>query len=363
MNRLGYFRAAAAITLACALLLAGCTALPRADEVRTFRAQYPGGAVPAGADGRARFREIFCGLAARPGTAAAGELECGQLLWRLGDEPAPEPAPAPPPDLPSGLQVFVVSGAFGDCRLEDMFPYGDEIERLAAAGVPIRAVKVSGRSGSGANARQIAAAIRAAGTGDQRLVLLGYSKGAVDILQFLVDEPELAQHVAAVVSVAGPIFGSPLAEKADWWYRTFLERSFGSFCDPGDAGVIASLLPATRRQWLAEHPLPGHVRYFSIAAFPTREHLSRGLKPSWRILAGSDRFNDGQVLARDAVIPGSTLLGYLAADHWDVAISLDKQLPVLSARPSQRQFPRAELLQAMLAFVGESLAADSASPP
>ena len=36
----------------------------------------------------------------------------------------------------------------------------------------------------------------------ERLILLGYSKGATDILYFLVDYPELAKKVTAVMSVA-----------------------------------------------------------------------------------------------------------------------------------------------------------------
>src|SRR5512147_1959702 len=108
---------------------------------------------------------------------------------------------------------------------------------------------VSGRSSAEHNARQLAEAVRAAGIGaGDRIVLIGYSKGAVDILQFLSDFPELGQQVVAVVSVAGAIFGSPLASTADWWYRTLFAKSFSTRCDPGDGLVISSLLPETRRR-------------------------------------------------------------------------------------------------------------------
>jgi hypothetical protein len=72
-------------------------------------------------------------------------------------------------------------------------------------------------------------------------------------------------------------------------------------------------------------------------------------------LAGDDRRNHGQVLVEDAVTPGSTLLGYVDADFWDIAISIDRQMPHLSARKSPRQFPRPVLLDAMLLYVSESL--------
>ena len=45
------------------------------------------------------------------------------------------------------------------------------------------------------------------------------------------------------------------------------------------------------------------------------------------LLASTDTRNDGQVLIGDALIPGSTLLGYVNADHWDVAIAVERQMP------------------------------------
>jgi hypothetical protein len=280
---------------------------------------------------------------------------CNDLLWALNDEPAPSVHASPLPELASDLRVFVVSGAFGDCRGLDTIPFGDGIQHLTSRGVRIQALMVSGRSGTEHNSRQIAEAIRTAGLAPRdRIVLIGYSKGAVDILQFLADFPQLGQQVVGVVSVAGAIFGSPLASKADWSYRTLFSGAFSEKCDPGDGLVTRSLLPDTRRQWLEDHPLPGHVAYFSLAAFTTAEHLSEALKPTWRLLAGDDLRNDGQVRIEDAVIPGSTLLGYVNADHWDIAIAIERQMPHLASRASPRTFPRSTLLEAMLMYVSES---------
>ena len=346
----------------CGLLIAlwslsGCASLPGSAELRDSVSAYPGGSVPAAQDGRARFREIFCPLVAPGGGQPYDAADCDSLLWRLKDEPAPSTRAAVPPEPASDLRTFVVNGAFGDCRELDTIPFADEIQRLASQGNHIQAVMVSGRSSTGHNARQLAEAIRASGlAAGERIVLIGYSKGAIDILQFLIDYPQLGQQVVAVVSVAGAIFGSPLADKADWSYRTLFANSFSGVCEPGDGMVINSLLPDTRRQWLEQHPLPAQVAYFSLAAFPTGDHLSHGLKVPWRILADSDRRNDGELLVGDAVIPGSTLLGYVNADHWDIAIEIDRQMPHLSGRKSPRVFPRSELLDAILLYVSESLA-------
>jgi hypothetical protein len=265
--------------------------------------------------------------------------------------------------LPTEYRIFVVTGALGDCHYADLVPFGQEIARLAGGGLRIEVITVGGRSSAGHNASQVAGALRAAGLrDDERVILLGYSKGAVDILQFLVDEPALARAVAAVVSVAGPIYGSPLADTGAWWYRHFLRNAFASTCAPGDGGVIDSLRPAERSAWMQSHPLPPHVKLFSIAAFTTEAHLSRGLKLTWEMLGGPARRNDGQVLASDAIIPSSVLLGFVNADHWDVALPLERRFPRLAARADGRQYPRDALFDAVLMYVAESLPAGSASP-
>jgi pimeloyl-ACP methyl ester carboxylesterase len=331
--------------------------MPDSQQLRATVAPYPGEPLPGTRDGRARYRQIFCEMAAPAAESGARESGCDDLLWRLQDEGAPATDSLSLPALAQRLQIFVVSGAFSDCREPATVPFEDAITRLSAQGVRIRPVMVSGRSGAAHNARQIADAIAGAGIADDdRVVLVGYSKGAVDALQFLVDFPEQVQHVAAVLSVAGAIRGSPLAEQGDWWYRTFLERAFAGTCDPGDGQVMQSLLPSTRKAWLADHPLPSDVTYYSLAAFTTGEYISHGLKPAWRVLNRQDPRNDGQILAGDAIIPGSTVLGFVNADHWDLAIALEQQMPYLSARTSDRHLPRSELLEAALLFISEQLA-------
>lgn len=341
--------------IACAsLLVTACTALPAADEFVKSAAPSAADPLPAVRDGRSRYRQIYCELAGAQFATGLGPARCEDALWRLADEP--RGAPVAMPQIAPDLHVLVVGGAFSDCRSPPAIAFETAIERLGVQGMRIRAIPVSGRSGPQSNARLIAEAVGAEDVGpDQRVVLVGYSKGAVDVLQFLVDFPGLRPRIAAVVSVAGAIRGSPLAERGEWFYRAFLEESFAGMCDPGDGQVMESLRPAVRDAWLEAHPLPSDVRYYSLVAFPTAEHLGRGLAVTWKMLARYDRRNDGQVVAGDAVIPGSTLLGYVNADHWDVALEPDRQVPVLSTRPTKRVLPRAELLEAALRLLSDDL--------
>jgi len=337
-----------------ALLLSnGCTSVPQYEEFQATKAVLPAPAAGVTADGRAHFRDIFCTLAKNHGVSPEQRGNaCERLLWRLEDE-SPLQTSGLLPSLNPALQVFVVGGAFSDCFGPASIAYRDTIARLAGEGYPVGEVAISGRSSAEHNAKMIADGLTSATDGP--IVLLGYSKGAVDILRFLADYPEQARRVVAVVSVAGPILGSEVAEQGNWAYDTFLTGIFADRCDPGDGGVLDSLLPLVRRDWLKSHPLPDTVRFYTLLAFATREHIARALWPSWEILAASDPRNDGQLTISEGTWPGSTLLGYANADHWGVAIDIEEELDFLADRPDDTRYPRGALFEAVLRYVSEDL--------
>ena len=284
------------------------------------------------------------------------DASCGRWLWRLPDEPDSRSADAGAVMSPRDLALFIVTGAFSECVGDDARPYIVGADRLRADGAYVETIMVGGRSGTASNARQIAAAIeRARVSSERRIIVIGYSKGALDALRFLVDFPALAAQVDAVVSVAGPIYGSPLAEMAEAPYGRLLAKLPYDKCPPGDAEVIQSLDPTVATQWLATNPLPTRVRYYSITGFTTRERMARSLVPTWKILNRTDVRNDGQVVAADAVIPGSTLLGYANADHWGIAESIEEVRTFLAARPDPTPFPLEPLLRSIVLFVSDDL--------
>ena len=124
--------------------------------------------------------------------------------------------------------------------------------------------------------------------------------------------------------------------------------------------MVDSLGTDVRSEWLAENVLPKHIRYYSLVAFTTREHMARGLVPSWESLLQDSRRNDGQLLPVHAMLPASSLLGYLNADHWAVAMELEKEHGVIADRQDPAPFPRTALLSSILRTVGEDLALDNA---
>jgi hypothetical protein len=363
MNRIA--AAARGLLFATALGLAGCAAAPEPTEVLTAPLQLQSLAgAPRVVDGRAAFRSAFCSVLRAEGMVPPGDPTCDRWLWRLSDEPAGDADRPVPQASPPLLDVLIVTGAFSECVGETSRPFSTGAARLREAGARVRTIVVGGRSGTIHNARQIADALTASQIEDERnTILIGYSKGGLDILRFLVDFPDLAARVDAVVGVASPVFGTPLANLAEPAYAALVARLPHDKCPPGDGGVMASLRPEAASGWLAANPLPAGVRFYSLAAFTTREHVARALVPFWKHLGGTDVRNDGQVVASDAVIPGSTLLGYANADHWGVAQSIEVEHPVLAAREDPGLFPLEQLFIAMAAFIADDLAQHAQGEP
>lgn len=98
----------------------------------------------------------------------------------------------------------------------------------------------------------------------------------------------------------------------------------------------------------------------SLVALPEPDRVSAVLRPGYRRIARLDPCNDGQVVWADAIVPGGTLLGYVNADHWAVALPIVRGAPPglrsLAAAPVDRNgFPREVLLEAVVRQVEEAL--------
>ncbi|WP_255519833.1 hypothetical protein [Cupriavidus sp. IK-TO18] len=184
--------------------------------------------------------------------------------------------------------------------------------------------------------------------------MIGYSKGAPDILEAVVTYPEIRSRLAAVVTAAGAVGGSPLANDAEQYQADLLRHFPGATCSSGDGGAVESLRPQTRKAWLAQNPLPDDLPIYSIVTFPQPERISSILRSSYDKLSHIDGLNDSQMIFYDQIVSGSTLLGYVNADHWALAVPIARTHDTIgSLFVTQNAYPREALVEALLRFVEE----------
>jgi hypothetical protein len=313
-------------------------------------------------------RELRAGAKAKRGSTAtwlngvAGEpSETGSSLSAIDGRFA---------ELAPSTSVLIVPGLFADCFESQSVPFGDGVERQREASVTeayrqyddlrllgIRAVSLPGRTSPAANGRLVAEAIRAEASrpGVLRIVIIAFSKGAPDVLHALSQletEGGVPPAVTALVSVAGVVMGTSMADQ--------YEAAFGALsplvqpldCSPSDGQELASLTHRERVAWLTAHPPPRSLRYYSIVAIASDEYVAPSLRPFHSALNRFDLRNDGQLYASDAILPGSTLLAEARADHWDVALPRDRHpSAAMRALTSGRPYPREELFRATLKWV------------
>ena len=307
-------------------------------------------------DQRGRFREIFCTVLETRGDSLPDYRPCEEALTMVGIEPPGSNKPVNLGEANRKLVIAVVPGVGWDCFEEWLDPVSTGPEHLRTLGYDAVWLDVDGLSSSANNARQIRDAIMAMPRTDKHLVLVGYSKGAPDILEAVVNHPEIHDRVVAVVSAAGSVGGSPLANDADQTDLNMLQHFPESSCTAGDGGGLDSLKPATRKAWLAENTLPDGIRYYSLSTFPDPDRISSILSSSYKKLGKVDARNDSQVIFYDQFIPGSTLVGYLNADHWALAVPIARSHSTVgSLFVDKNDYPREALYESLLRFIEEDL--------
>lgn len=310
-------------------------------------------------DSRGRFREIFCAVNADHGMAMPDYRPCHEALTAVGLEPPPTGDPVSMEASDVNYLALMVPGLGYQCIKGWLDHDYSAPDHAGVHGYQAELLEVSGLSGSEANARQIRDLVMSlpADMADRPIILIGFSKGAPDSLEALVNYPEVASKVVAMVSFAGAVRGSPLAEDAELSQLNLLTRVPRSDCDEGDGRALESLMPSVREAWLEEHPLPDHIRYYSVVSFPDPERISLALRPSWHKLSDlADPRNDSQLVFYDQVIPGSSLVAFANADHWAMAVPVARQhWFAASTFATQNDFPREVMLEALLRFIEEDL--------
>jgi hypothetical protein len=339
------------------LCFGGCVSAPSVDHAELPYFAHLPLAWSGIEDGRTSFAGVFCDLlrsSAEPDYASAPCTDFLHLDAEWGSAGAGARIdPARP------LKLIFVSGFLGDCLARYSTVFEDARALLRQQGLDEELLLLPGRASSAHNAVLVADRLRASDIQDgPPVVLIGYSKGVADIMEALALLGDEIDHLAAVVSIAGVVNGTPIADDQSNFMRAVIDRLPLGGCPASaeDEDAISSMTYVHRQAWLSRHPLPAGPHYYSIAAFGSLDEMSTVNRRSWQMLSRIDGRNDGQIIYRDALLPGSTLLAFVRSDHLAVALPIHPDDGMLANRALNRNdYPRTELLEALVISIQRRL--------
>jgi hypothetical protein len=303
------------------------------------------------ADRRAAFGALFCSVfeKERPDVGTWG--------------PCADYIESPPSDrvavgsIPTQYRLAIVPGVLSSCAsAAPAYKEGQEHLRTAH-GLTVDLLPAPNRS-SAENGKDIAKFLKENYTKDHRkFIVLGYSKGAPDIMEGLAGDADALAAVSALVTVAGAVGGSPIADllpaQAERWIKSvnLLE------CQGDVNSAFKSLRRDVRQSFLSLHPDLG-VPVYSVAAISDKESTSKVLQENWQLMAVYAQQQDSQLVRTDAIYPGGNDLGAVRGDHWAVALPFEDSTDAnMQKLVDRNHFPRTTLLEALVRLVTQDLTA------
>lgn len=303
-----------------------------------------------------RLTDLFCSVMTKEhpdGTDFAG---CNTYLEAPPSGPAKEVGP-----LPANYRILVIPGVLSSCQNNvQAFQQGQEHLRKAH-GLTVEFLQMPNDS-SMANAERIAGYLREAMRRDPRkYIVVTYSKGAADFMEALPYNADVHSAVAAYVTMAGAVGGTPVAESMPAMAQRYVNSLHLGACQGNLAEAFWSLRSDVRKSFLADHPdlaLPA----FSLAAVSEPGNTSNMLQENWRVLSAYDKRNDSQLLQSDALVPEGYYLGVARTDHLAVAMGYEYSPDgYIRGALDFNHFPRVSLFEASVRVVIETL--QTALPP
>jgi len=310
----------------------------------------------SGKDLSAAFTDTFCSVLQSENPDGGEWDTCGSYIKSSAAAASPSHALD---SIPTNYRVLVIPGVLSSCQANTQAFAEGQAHLREKHGLTVEFLQTPNES-SAANGQKIAAYLRQKMQGDPRkYILVGYSKGTPDIQEAIAGDPEARNAVAAVVSIAGAVGGSPIADTMPSIVQQYTATLKLGSCEGDIAEAFKSLRQDVRKRFLADHPDP-LVPSFSLAAVSDADTTSKMLLEAWKLLTAYDSRTDSQLLLPDALIPGGNFLGTLHADHLAVALNYGSSSDsTIRSAANHNRYPRAALLEAA---VRSAIAAISANP-
>jgi hypothetical protein len=248
---------------------------------------------------------------------------------------------------------MLVGGAFSEClETKGLYVFDTSLKHLESHGVLFGPrLSVGGTSTPAENAKVIAKYLD---DNPGEYIAIGHSKGAVDLMAAIQNHQSARTSIKALVSVAGAIGGSRLADLGVslgiQGFRDAVLRSGLGRCEIVDHGGIESLSRKVRYDALRAWNPPPTLRSFSIVAVSSEKNTSKPLHTMWERNSFYSIDQDSHIIAEEAIVPGSEFLGTVNADHWAIALPMSEH-PLTKDKVDRNPFPRTALLEAIVRYV------------
>lgn len=136
--------------------------------------------------------------------------------------------------------------------------------------------------------------------GGRRAVVIAHSMGGLDA-RYMISRLGMGEHVAALVTIATPHRGSPVA---DFWVQSAPMKRVGLplleqlGLDVDAASDLTTAAAKRFNEEVTDHP---GVRYFSVAAAVPADRVPMALRLGYRIVRRKEGENDSMVSVRSAM--------------------------------------------------------------
>ena len=219
--------------------------------------------------------------------------------------------------------------------------FSQQVVFLRSLGVQCGIADIESQSSTEQNARTLRKIIRSS---EKKVLLIAHSKGGLDSLEALLEEPGLRANVAGVITIQSPFFGSPVADLV-------LSNSVTSYPSQkllaalgGTKQSLVDLSSSIRKDYQAKNRAGIEKLTAGVPFLCVTTYKQRGLIPydtllevfrDYMLLLGLQ--NDGMVPAQRGMLPGSRYAVLGGVDHLATVMSV----PVPS-------FDRVRFLKALL---------------